>query len=155
VTAPRTERKNGGMPRWGVNRRYWVRVGDEPFLDRRVLVICPQFAVLLTDIYGPDAGRDPHDHSRAFTSLILSGSYAEDVYCDPGDLRKVTRRHHRRWSVHRMPAGRAHGITSVPGGTARTLVLAGRSRGTWSFWTPRGKVGWKAYDSAETGGGGA
>lgn len=145
MASRRTERKNGGMPSWGVNRAYWVRVGDEPFLDRRVLAICPWFAVLLSDIYGPDTGRDPHDHSRGFASLILSGSYAEDVYSDPRDLGRVTSRRHRRWSLHRMPASRAHSITSVPGGRVRTLVIAGRSRGTWSFWTSQGKVDWKAY----------
>lgn len=149
MTARRTDRKDGGMPRWGVNRPYWVRVGDEPFLDRRVLFICPWAAVLLSDIHGPDTGRDPHDHSRPFISWVLSGGYAELVYDDPSGL-SARARFHRRWSVHRMPVGKAHSITEVTG-PLRTLVIAGRSRGTWSFWTRDGKVDWKLYDAAGPG----
>ena len=139
-----TTRKDSGMPRWGVNRDYWVRVGDEPFLDRRVLVICPWFGVFLTDIHKPDADeRDPHDHSRWFASLILSGGYTELVYGDPAN-RNVRARSHGRWSLHAMPMTKAHTITGVRG-RLRTLVIAGKSRGTWSFWTAQGKVDWKAY----------
>lgn len=141
------------MPRRGVNRAYWVRVGAEPFLDRRVLVICPWFAVLLSDIHGPDTGRDPHDHSRPFVSWVLSGGYTELVHDDPAALSLPLRRTHRRWSFHVMPASRAHSITDVTK-PLRTLVLAGRSRGTWSFWTPQGMVDWKSYGTAEPGDGG-
>jgi len=144
----RTDRKDGGMPRWGVNRAYWVRVGGEPFLDRRVLAICPWFAVLLSDIHGPDTARDPHDHSRSFVSWVLSGGYTELVYDDPAALGLPLRRTHRRWSFHVMPASRAHSITDVTK-PLRTLVFAGRSRGTWSFWTAQGKVDWKAYGSPD------
>jgi len=133
------------MPRWGVNRDYWVRVGDEPFLDRKVLVICPWFGVFLTEIHKPDAGdRPPHDHSRSFVSLILSGGYSELVYSD--DVHGARARFHERRSVHLMPRRKAHVITEVRG-KLRTLVFAGRSYGSWSFWTPEGKVDWKAYDT--------
>lgn len=146
-----TQRKDSGLPLWGINRDYWVRIGDEPFLDRRVIVICPWFAVLLTEIYKPDSDqRDPHDHSRWFASWVISGGYTEDVYSDPADLAGSRRsRRHRRWSVHAMPASRAHTITAVDK-ILRTLVIAGRSRGTWAFWTPRGKVDWKAYGQSVT-----
>jgi hypothetical protein len=139
----KTERKDGGLSRWGVNRPYWVRVGDEPFLDRKVLVICPWFGVFLTEIYKPDAGRAPHDHSRTFASLILSGGYTELVYSDPACAR-LRVRHHERWSFHVMPRSKAHTITEVHG-RLRTLVFAGKSRGTWAFWTAQGKVDWKTY----------
>lgn len=139
-----TDRKSGGQPLWGISRDYWVNIGGEPFLRRKILVICPWFGIFLTRIYAPDdAKRDPHDHSRWFASLILSGGYAENVYDDPARLMPVTRRH-RRGSVHMMPVSRAHAITAVAG-PLRTLVLAGPSRGTWAFWTPAGKVDWKDY----------
>jgi hypothetical protein len=141
----RTERAGGGLPRWGVNRGYWVRVGDAPFLDRRVLLICPWLAVLWTEIHGPDDGRDPHDHSRSFVSIIISGGYDENVYADPADLGRVRARSHRRWSAHLMPSRCAHSITGVRG-RLRTLALAGRSRGTWAFWTADGKVDWREYE---------
>lgn len=137
----RTARRFGGMPRWGFNRDYWVQVGDDPFLDRRVLFICPWFGVFLTDILRPDADRDPHDHSRTFASFILSGSYAELVYTD---LKHVRARVHKRGSLHLMPLSKAHVITATIQ-PLRTLVVAGRSRGTWAFWTPQGKVDWKDY----------
>jgi hypothetical protein len=140
----KTDRKGNGLPLWGLNRDYWVRVGDEPFLDRKVLVICPWFGVFLTEIHKPDANkRDPHDHSRGFVSLILSGGYTEEVFSDPAVLASYERRH-RRWSCHVMPMDKAHVITAVTG-PLRTLVIAGRSRGTWAFWTTQGKVDWKAY----------
>lgn len=144
----KTERKNGEMPRWGVNYDYWVSVGDTPFLDRKVLVICPWFGVFLTDIHKPDTGRDPHDHSRPFISVILSGGYTEKVHDDPAkrnSFRAFTWKQHARWSAHRMRTSEAHTITLVAKNT-RTLVFAGRSRGTWSFWTPDGLVDWKEYD---------
>jgi hypothetical protein len=140
----RTTRKDGGLPLWGINRDYWVRVGDEPFLDRRVLVITPWFGIFLTDIYQPDANqRDPHDHSRPFTSWVISGGYTEEVFSDPVILTS-SQRQHRRWSLHQMPVSQAHVITAVTA-PLRTLVFAGRSRGTWSFWTLQGKVDWKVY----------
>jgi hypothetical protein len=140
----KTTRKNGGLPRWGINQEYWVSVGDEPFLDRKVLVICPWFGVFLTDIHKPDAGRDPHDHSRPFISLILSGGYVEIVHGNPGKLGELTRHFRTRWSCHKIRTSQAHNITIVDKNT-RTLVLAGKSRGTWSFWTDDGKVDWKEY----------
>lgn len=142
----KTKRKDGGLPRWGVNRDYWVRVGDLPFLDRKVIVITPWFGVFLTEIHQPDdLLRDPHDHSRWFASLILSGGYAERVHYDPDNVSESFVRAHRRGSLHVMPADRAHVITAVRS-PLRTLVLAGKSRGTWSFWTASGKVDWKQYD---------
>jgi hypothetical protein len=141
----KTERKDSGLPLWGINRGYWVRVGDEPFLDRRVLVITPWFGIFLTDIHKPDVGdRDPHDHSRWFASWILSGSYTEFVYSDPAKLAARTR-FRNRWSLHQMKTSQAHVIIAVTA-PLRTLVVAGRSRGTWAFWTQAGKVDWKDYE---------
>jgi hypothetical protein len=50
-----------------------------------------------------------------------------------------------------MPISKAHNIIAVHG-KLRTLVLAGRSRGTWSFWTPAGKVDWREHDPVVTSG---
>ena len=94
--------------------------------------------------HSPDAQRDPHDHSRWFASFILSGAYSEKVWAVPGDLGVYTVRRHARFSLHVMPADRAHLITEVTS-PLRTLVLAGKTRGTWSFWTAGGKVDWRAY----------
>ena len=146
VRAP-TER-SPRSPRWGFLARHWVRVGGEPFLGRLQVIQCPWFALLLTRIHGPDEGRDPHDHSRRFASFILSGGYTEAVFTDPGDLTCTRPRAHRAGSVHVMRPGHAHLITSVRG-PLRTLVVAGRHRGTWSFWTAGGKVDWREYGAGE------
>ena len=140
----KTERSNAS-PRWGVMRRHWVRVGGKLFLTRLQVIQVPWFSVLFTDIHHPDDDRDPHDHSRAFISLIRSGGYAENVYLDPGDLSRYEVRCHGRWSVHLMRSSRAHLITEISS-PLRTVVLAGRHRGTWSFWTPQGKVDWKDHE---------
>jgi hypothetical protein len=125
-------------------RKYWVRVGGKPFLDRRIWFICPLGGIFLTRIHAPDEGRDPHDHSRTFTSLILSGGYREDVYTDPDDLSRKVSRQHGLFSLHVMRREYAHQITSIRE-PLRTLVIAGRWRGISSFWTASGKISWKDY----------
>jgi hypothetical protein len=126
-------------------QRHWVRVGGEPFLDRLQIVQTPWFSVLLTKIHSPDTGRDPHDHSRQFASLILSGAYWEQIYTNPADLNTTMLKFHPRWSWHVMPSAWAHKITNVSD-PLWTLVFAGKHLGTWSFWTQDGKVDWKNYD---------
>jgi hypothetical protein len=152
----RTER-SPRSPRWDFLGRYQVRVDGELFLDRLRLVQTPLFAILLTRIYRDDAERDPHNHSRAFCTLILSGSYAERVWPRPEGLalprsdswasdvlHQGHERHHGRFSLMRLPQGWAHSITRIDG-PLRTLVIAGRHRGTWHFWTADGPVDWKDY----------
>jgi hypothetical protein len=141
-----TNRKNNGLPAWGINEDYWVRLGEEPFIDRKILVICPWFAIFVSDIHQPDQQRDPHDHSRGFISFILNGGYMENLYRNPGDLNEVETRCHKRWSVHVMNISKAHSIVKVTH-PLRTLVFAGKTRGTWSFWTAAGKIDWKKYDN--------
>ena len=128
-----TTERSSRSPLWGFLGRHWVRVGGKPFLTR---------------IHGPDEGRDPHDHSRWFASLILTGAYDETVWTDPSDLSLTRRRVHWAGSVHVMRTEHAHLITEVRG-SLRTLVVAGRHRGGWSFWTPGGKVDWRDYEAPE------
>ena len=113
-------------------------------LDRLRVVQCPWFAVLLTRICGADQARDPHNHSRPFLTLILSGSYIERVWADPRDLQRSRMRGHSRLSLMYMPQTWAHRITEISG-RPLTLVLAGRHHGTWSFWTTQGPVDWRDY----------
>lgn len=130
-------------PRWGIWQKHWVRVSGEPFLDRRQIVQTPWFSVLLTRIHQTD-GRDPHDHSRWFASWIIKGGYRESVYSDPGSIGNSFSREHKRWSWHVLRPDQAHRITGITH-PLTTLLVAGQHRGTWSFWTPDGKVDWKEY----------
>jgi hypothetical protein len=142
---------------------YQVWLDGVLHIDRLRIVQCPWFAVLLTRIDAPDPGRDPHNHSRPFLSLILDGGYTERVFPHPEAIAREREGcsgwasailtqgiecRHRRWSVHTMPQQRAHRITTVMPGTL-TLVLAGRHRGTWHFWTDAGPVDWKDYGSED------
>jgi hypothetical protein len=138
-----TERSSAS-PRWGLWQRHWVRTGGQLLLERLQVAQSPWFSVLLTHIRKPDNGRDPHDHSRWFASIIVSGGYCEEVFTDSSDLSKRHHRSHGRWSLHVMKPEDAHLITAVKEPLV-TLVIAGRHRGTWSFWTPAGKVDWKRY----------
>lgn len=146
--SPAVTVRSGRSPRWGLMARHRVTVGGKPFITRRQVVQTPLFSVLVSRIHGPDEGRDPHGHSRWFASLILTGGYGEIVFLDPADLPEVRIRRHRRWSVHVMRPGHAHLITSVRH-PLRTVVIAGRHRGTWHFWTPAGRVDWREYGAGE------
>ena len=131
-------------PRWDFFGRYQVRVGGELFLDRLRVIQTPLFAMLLTRIYADDPERDPHNHSRAFCTFILSGGYAERVWDFDRAAGESWVREHRRFSLMVLPQSWAHRITRVDG-PLRTLVLAGRHHGTWHFWTAGGPVDWKEY----------
>lgn len=163
TVARHVTRRSPRSPRWDFMGRYRVYVDGELHIDRLRIVQCPLFAVLLTRIHAPDPGRDPHNHSRPFLSLILDGGYTERVFPHPEAIARdregcsgwaadiLTQGiecRHRRWSWHTMPSGWAHTITEVEPGTL-TLVLAGRHRGTWSFWTPAGPADWREYGSED------
>jgi hypothetical protein len=135
--------RSNRSPRWDFMRLYRVEVGGQPFLTRLRIVQCPWFAVLLTRIYQEDEDRDPHNHSRAFCTFILSGSYSERV-TETGQSGRSWDREHRRFSVRYMPQAWAHRITRIDG-RLTTLVVAGRHHGTWYFWTEDGPVDWKDY----------
>lgn len=147
--APAVTERSARSPRWGLMARHWVRVGGEPFISRRQVVQTPWFSLLVSRIHGHDEGRDPHDHSRWFVSFKARGGYDEIVFLDPADLSRIRVRRHRRWSVHVMRPEYAHLITAVRQ-PLWTVVIAGRHRGTWSFWTPDGKVDWREYGADGT-----
>jgi hypothetical protein len=142
TTHPATSR-SPRSPRWGFGGRHRVRVGDELHLTRR-RVQCPIFALLATRIFTPDSSRAPHNHSRWFATLILSGGYWESVWDDSADLSAWRVRHHSRFSVMVLRRDQAHRITRVEG-KLRTFVVAGPWRGDFEFWTPDGPVGRRDY----------
>lgn len=114
-------------------------------------------AVRLHMIFTPDFDREFHDHPWTFVSLVLRGGYVErrptsatpnwrrdgeedsyDTYRPPGSiaLRRYTDRHR---------------IISVEPDTL-TLVIVFRKRQSWGFFTPRGKVHWRDYESVHNSG---
>jgi len=122
-----------------------VALNGDPFLTRLQIIQTPWFAVLLTRIDQPDAPVAPHDHSRSFTSWIISGGYTEDVYLNISNLDSFTRVERKRWSWHVMPQRWAHSLVKVDK-PLWTLVLAGKQENKdWHFWTWEGKIPYHQY----------
>ena len=137
--------------RWAFMQRFEIpdrRDRSRTYLRRLRIVQTPSFGVYLHRIYLPDEDRDPHDHPWPFVSLVLGGGYVEEVFeaasrrsADAETWKEVR----GRWSLHRMPLSLAHKITTLQPGT-RTLVLVGRRRRQWGFWTRDRWVPWTEYD---------
>jgi hypothetical protein len=105
----------------------------------------PWFAVLASRIHEPDTQRDPHDHSRTFVSVCLTGSYRECLWYDPADTAVAnTARLHRPWRPYLMRRNNAHRIVELHG-TVRTLVIAGPWHRSFRFWTKDGLVPHEEY----------
>jgi hypothetical protein len=135
--------------RWSLMSRFTLIQRGQPYLWRLRIFSTPWCSLWLHRIYGPDTDLDPHDHPRPFIKAQLTGGYIEVLYRDPaGDLGSWETRIHRRGSVHIMRRGWAHKIIHTHG-TVRTLLLTGRQRGSWSFWTPSGPVDQETYLARE------
>jgi hypothetical protein len=116
------------------------------YLHRLRVVQTPWLAVYLHDLNLPDSDRDPHDHPWSFWSLVLRGGYTERLFPYPHvvGVESWKRQTWRRWSLHRMDTAQAHMIDQVEPRT-KTLVITGRRRRTWGFWTVDGWVPWQEY----------
>lgn len=124
----------------------------EPYLLRLYVFMCQLFSVCLHWINFPDPDLDPHDHQRGFVSIVLRGSYVEEVYPRLGDRAAVaalpTVRRVRWFNVKKQ--GDAHRIVSTSG-KVLTLVFHGPRRREWNFWVldtdglSRRPVYWRDY----------
>jgi hypothetical protein len=95
-------------------RRYWLF--KTPWL-------CARFHVILR----PDAGRHLHDHPFWFRSIILEGSYLEEML--GGELNA-----YHRGDVNFMGPYTFHKISSIRGRYVLTLVFHGpRLLKSWGF----------------------
>ena len=136
-------RRSPKSPRWDLLGRYKVWVGGRLLLSRLRVVQCPLFAVLLTRIHSRDTDRDPHNHSRSFITICLTGSYDECLH-DPGDLDHHQHRHHFQLIPYYVSHRQPHHISHLYG-SVRTLVLAGRWHGPFWFFTRDGRVDYREY----------
>jgi hypothetical protein len=139
LTAPKVERKGGGMRRWMFLERYWSDIEDQRFLTRFVVFFTPVGGLHATRIHMADSQRDwPHDHTRTFWSWKM-GWYAEKVFTDPADLSVFRLIRHRRFGIHRLRHTEAHSITEVSP-RLWTILFLGPQRHGSGYWTPEGKV---------------
>jgi hypothetical protein len=121
------------------------------YLRRLRVVNTPWFSIMVHWINEPDTGRYSHDHPWNFISWVVRGAYWEEVWPTEKhfDLHlpplQSTR---RRWSLHRMSFKAAHRIVLTSADTV-TLIVTGKRRRRFRFWTPEGKIPWDKMQPSE------
>jgi hypothetical protein len=113
----------------------------ETYLARLHLFRSPWCSCMLHWIARPDPQPDLHDHPVSFVSILLSGSYVEEIPNGNGGRRAVDV---RWWNLKR--ATDCHRIVSVAG-RVLTLVFAGPAVREWGFHTRDGWVPWREYEA--------
>lgn len=136
--------KGKKSPDWAFLEGLDIAKGGDPYLDRLRLFSCPLFGVYLHHIHRPDADPDPHDHPWWFASIILSGSYEEDVWPLKTERSSWYTRTRKQFSIRAVNRKQSHTIRSIDG-LVWTLVITGPRRGSWGFWTTAGFVHWENY----------
>jgi hypothetical protein len=112
---------------------------ETALLKRWRIIQTPLFAVFVHCHFRPDPSRDLHDHPYNFCTWILKGDYSERRN---GKRPLVWRT--RSW--HFMPAERPHSIHALSRIPTWTLLLVGRRRRDWGFYTSDGWIPHKEYD---------
>lgn len=144
----------GKTIRWAFMR--WTDIPDrndptKTYLRRLRIVQTPWFALYLHFIFLPDDDRHLHSHPWRFSSLIVRGSYTEELsLSDPRKSGVFVTEHktHRTGSLHRMDEGKFHRIRTISENLV-TLVFVGKRRCNWGFWTENGYVLWEEYDRGQ------
>lgn len=121
---------------------FWKHIADldspgDVYLSRLMLLKTRLLGVYFHIIRRPDYARCEHDHPWAFVTIILRGGYEEEV---EGVLHK-----RRVGYIGYRPRSFEHRITSLPKGTAWSLVIRGPDHFDWGFRTALGKVSWQSY----------
>lgn len=130
---------------WALWEREHIPAPDgTPYLDRLRIVMTPWCSLYLHKIRQSDGDRARHDHPFVFWSWILRGCYVESV-AFIGTPQQAAVKIRPRWSIHRHPLMVCHRIELVLPKTV-TLVLTGRRRDGWGFYTEDGFVPWQEYD---------
>jgi len=127
--------------RWCVWRWTDVDPDDEgsTYLTRLHLFQTPWCSCMLHWIIRPDPQPDLHDHPNSFLSVLLSGSYDEEIETS-NEVREV--RTIKWWNFKR--ATDRHRIIRVRGEVI-TLVFANRVTRGWGFYAPEGWRPWREY----------
>lgn len=113
-----------------------------PYLTRYKLLVLPWVRIYLHHIHRSDSDRCVHDHPWWFWSIVLAGGYVEDIRRADGAMVTQTNRPGR---VLFRPSGFAHRIAVLLGRQCWTLVIAGRRRRSWGFFTKHGWMHWTKF----------
>ncbi|KFF48129.1 hypothetical protein GY26_16265 [Gammaproteobacteria bacterium MFB021] len=112
---------------------------------------CP-ISIRVHHIMKPDDDRHLHDHPWNARTIILRGSYLEEVAPDSGPHMNGrfrpglgSLRVRQRGDTARIGYGQFHRITSVSRDGVYTLFISGAHRGTWGFLVGGQKVPWREY----------
>jgi len=128
--------------RWALFERFDIREPNtgELYLRRWRIIQTPWFGVLLHKILTPDGDRHLHDHPWSFLGVVLRGGYAERL--PGGGFRVKARRPLRPYYKRAEDPHRIMALDRVP---TWTLLLVGRRKRTWGFYTEQGWIDWRAY----------
>lgn len=135
--------------KWGF-RKTTIQVNGDRYMDRWEFRT-PFFTVRLHHILRSDQDRELHDHPWDFTSLILSAGYWEYRPARAGRLGlsppfcEIERRWCRPLSVVCRKAEDAHRLELTR--PVWTLVITGRKRRDWGFYTKDGWVHWRQWSA--------
>jgi hypothetical protein len=112
------------------------RSNTEPYLVRYSLITTKWFSLKLHNILSSD-DECLHDHPWAYMSILLKGRYIEESetgFKAYGRGAVLVRR--AKWK-HRLHIGKP----------VWSLVITFRKTREWGFWTRKGFIHWKEYDS--------
>lgn len=124
--------KGRRSPMWAFMAPYRIPAEGDVYVQRLRLIETPLFRIWLHRIYRPDRDLELHDHPCSFLSIVLCGSYDEQVYRGDDFTRPPVARHVRWFNLKR--AERPHRISWVSRSPVWTLVLGGPRRREWGFW---------------------
>lgn len=117
--------------------------GTKDYLHRWSLWLPLGLSIKIHRIMRTDEDRCEHDHPWWFIRFILWGGYTEQIN---GKLRQ--RKPWRPWAFWRiypcLPSFR-HRITKLPRKENWSLVICGRNKGDWGFFTKKGWVSWRKF----------
>lgn len=139
--------------RWAFMQRYMIPQPDgSPYVLRLRIVQTPLFGLYLHRWFSADNDRDLHDHPWWFVTWIIRGSYLEHINTISNELDQQSRgilsrwqEERKRWSLHAVRLNQCHRVVSFQPGTV-TLILTGRRKRSWGFYTSEGYVPFYKYE---------
>lgn len=118
-----------------------------PMLTRYRIAQTPYGSIYVHNHHRLDDDRDCHNHPWSFITLILRGGYSEEFLPFPTEGRPRWFRIWYPFTVHRVLLSQAHRTIAVELNTW-TLLVVGRKRQVWGFFTESGFVSWTEYNYA-------
>lgn len=134
---------------WPFKKFYRQDLGD--YMERWIALLKNGDTRRLHHILRGDADPDPHDHPWNFWSIILWGSYQEEVWeVVDGTPTKIRTWRPGKWWPRFVRAEALHRLI-LEDGPVWTFVFTGSRIRHWGYATPAGHVKWEEYQSRKNG----